>query len=617
MLPARRRLSLIAAAALASAPSCGDGACRGAEPADAGIAVSAEPAEPRALALGYGGSAETDLELGAVLGRDHTVSVHFLPQQTLGPAGPVVSAGAPEAYAAGLGDPRWGKGSATLFLEAGGRRVVYEPERIARGTGLGPGDERLADFEGTSYAGFQVEGRAFGAHPALAPLGESPIAGWGGEGYATSGGADDRETGTLSSTSFPIRKPYLRFLIGGGRQPGRVGVRLKIGRAVVRDSTGPNSDRLHLECWDLSDHLGQEAILEIYDTSKEAWGHVIADEIVASDRPILAPGMWQHLAVVRRGPRLALYLNGVHLGPDLDLTGLAASLPEASARLRIGAASGDRPERQLYGLVDDLAVYDRALSDPEIEAAGARTARLSGAEPGLIAGWRFDEGGAPPKTLARVLVPSPSGAALVLVGADRRASDAAAFPSSKGANPLALPFPPNQAWEVLHGWGDRRGDHLGTGAFAWDFVLAGKASDETLGKWIHAAAPGRIVEADDEQPERGERPNHVVVDLGQGELANYLHLVPGSLREAIPKREGPGAAITAGQRLCRAGDTGTGREGPILHFSISNHPDTPGHRADRVTIPTGFSDYQASDDEGRTWRRVPFGVPTTGQWVKR
>jgi hypothetical protein len=39
-----------------------------------------------------------------------------------------------------------------------------------------------------------------------------------------------------------------------------------------------------------------------------------------------------------------------------------------------------------YGILDDVAIFDRALTDAEVQSIST----LTGNEPGLVAGWNFD-----------------------------------------------------------------------------------------------------------------------------------------------------------------------------------------------------------------------------------
>lgn len=59
--------------------------------------------------------------------------------------------------------------------------------------------------------------------------------------------------------------------------------------------------------------------------------------------------------------------------------------------------------------------------------------------------------------------------------------------------------------------------------------------------------------------------NVVVLDLGNGQFAVYMHLIPGSI--AVK----PGDRVTRGQPLGRLGNSGNSEE-PHLHFEITNGP---------------------------------------------
>lgn len=87
----------------------------------------------------------------------------------------------------------------------------------------------------------------------------------------------------------------------------------------------------------------------------------------ASSRPTLgktdvAPKAWHHLAFVRQGRRVLVYLDGV-----LDLETEADTDPGPSRALA-SFTLGDRRQAasSLEGLLDEVAVYDRALSADEV-----------------------------------------------------------------------------------------------------------------------------------------------------------------------------------------------------------------------------------------------------------
>ena len=111
-----------------------------------------------------------------------------------------------------------------------------------------------------------------------------------GRGLVNSFVGGDPSTGTLTSPPFTIERPYLNFLIGGGKAAGATCLDLLIGGKVVRSETGPNgsaggSERLNWAGWDVREWLGKSAVLRVVDKKTRGWGHVNVDQIVQSDRP--------------------------------------------------------------------------------------------------------------------------------------------------------------------------------------------------------------------------------------------------------------------------------------------------------------------------------------------
>ncbi|KAM3073443.1 hypothetical protein ACMFMF_006649 [Clarireedia jacksonii] len=85
-------------------------------------------------------------------------------------------------------------------------------------------------------------------------------------------------------------RKQINFLIGGGNLPGQQCINLKIQNQVVRTATGANNENLVLQSWEVSDYLGQSAVIEIVDSSTSGWGtsgwgHIMIDESTFSDAP--------------------------------------------------------------------------------------------------------------------------------------------------------------------------------------------------------------------------------------------------------------------------------------------------------------------------------------------
>lgn len=73
----------------------------------------------------------------------------------------------------------------------------------------------------------------------------------------------------------------------------------------------------------------------------------------------LASNTWYHIAVVKNGSNYAFYLNGVAQGSQ---TG-PSSFPNPTAPFTLGWAEGSIG---YTGLIDDVVLYNRALSDTEV-----------------------------------------------------------------------------------------------------------------------------------------------------------------------------------------------------------------------------------------------------------
>jgi non-lysosomal glucosylceramidase len=181
----------------------------------------------------------------------------------------------------------------------------------ARDVTVSPRSERapvvLADFEGTDYGGWTVQGPAFGSHPAAGTLpDQSPVSGYEGKGLVNSYLGGDDAQGRLVSPTFTVERPWITFLIGGGNKPGSACMNLVVDDEVVRSATGRNAERLEPTSWDVRGLRGRKAHLEIVDRAGGGWGHINVDQIEMRDRPRAADP----------GP--------THLWPDFGSTCLAS-----------------------------------------------------------------------------------------------------------------------------------------------------------------------------------------------------------------------------------------------------------------------------------------------------
>ena len=150
------------------------------------------------------------------------------------------------------------------------------------------------DFEGKTYEGWTIVGDAFGKGPSHGTEpGQQSVSGFSGHGLVNTYVGGDGPQGTATSKPFRIQRRYIGFLIGGGNNPGKTCMNLRVDGKVVRTATGKNQEALEPASWDVADLKGREAVLEIVDRSSEGWGHINIDRIIFSDiapEPLLSRG---------------------------------------------------------------------------------------------------------------------------------------------------------------------------------------------------------------------------------------------------------------------------------------------------------------------------------------
>ena len=99
----------------------------------------------------------------------------------------------------------------------------------------------------------------------------------------------------------------------------------------------------------------------------------------------IALGYWCHIAVVSTASgEIYIYINGV-----LDSSASGFSATNKPQAITIGTDSGTQAAG-FKGIIDEVAIFNRALPDYEIQQVHKNIGRLSGNEPGLMGYWNFD-----------------------------------------------------------------------------------------------------------------------------------------------------------------------------------------------------------------------------------
>ena len=99
---------------------------------------------------------------------------------------------------------------------------------------------------------------------------------------------------------------------------------------------------------------------------------------------------WHHLAVTREGNKFTLFFDGQKIGSPVT----EAVQATAGTALRFGSTAGwthvgSGLPPQFYGLLDNVAVFNRVLSNKEIVQLSEPAGAVTGLEKGLVAGWTF------------------------------------------------------------------------------------------------------------------------------------------------------------------------------------------------------------------------------------
>ncbi len=179
------------------------------------------------------------------------------------------------------------KGFSYLDCSARAAPAPKKPERP---------DIPFEDWSKEEYVGWIAEGNAFGK----GPIRKSQIPDYQGDvggdtervvnSHATAMTAaevGDRDTamGTLLSKNFKIERKFINFWIGGGSHKDKTCLNILVDGKVVRQATGQNNNKMHLESLSVSDWEGKEAAIQIVDAETGGWGNIGVGRIYFSDQP--------------------------------------------------------------------------------------------------------------------------------------------------------------------------------------------------------------------------------------------------------------------------------------------------------------------------------------------
>ena len=177
-------------------------------------------------------------------------------------------------------------------------------------------------------------------------------------------------------------------IVAGATQTptGRAGAALQFGgRACVefptlREHLTKDLKELSLACWVLQ--ADREGNAMIFDGGFWAGRSITLYRNNGGFRFMLPGGskrscatagtdvrVWYHVVGVWNGTELGLYLNGrcVATVPTEGLTLDASSLSAEPARIGASARVDGRSELYFRGLIDELAIFNRALSEQEVQ----------------------------------------------------------------------------------------------------------------------------------------------------------------------------------------------------------------------------------------------------------
>jgi subtilase family serine protease len=201
------------------------------------------------------------------------------------------------------------------------------------------------------------------------------VAWWAGDGNAND--IQGGNNGTLQN--------------GATFAPGMVGQAFSFdgvsGYVEIPDSPSLNPPiAITLDAWVKPNGLGSHIIVAKYGKSGASWALLDTgagrlrfnvdsgpnSRTLDTNSPVLTVGVWQHVAATfdTATQALKIYVNGVEAPGTLVETGTVTTIANNPTPVRIGAYrdSGDNLGAFWSGLIDEVGIYNRALTATEIQA---------------------------------------------------------------------------------------------------------------------------------------------------------------------------------------------------------------------------------------------------------
>jgi len=146
-----------------------------------------------------------------------------------------------------------------------------------------------------------------------------------------------------------------------GTSPFTIGLWVKFNQIQGRDAfighdEGGGSTNKWIFWFDIQGHTTPPGNALRFHVNSPTIGPI--DPVAGTWTPI--PGQWYHVAVTRSGSTYTLYVDGSAIATANDPN----AIPDPAYALTIGAAEGFR----FNGLIDEVGIYNRALSSSEIQA---------------------------------------------------------------------------------------------------------------------------------------------------------------------------------------------------------------------------------------------------------